>query len=190
MRVGRLAGRWWNAEQLTRTGQVIGAPSVGEQPVVTNAVQALGQNMEEKAADEFGAGERHGFGPITALAAIVFVAESDSALIMSEQSTIGDGDPMGIARQIAQYGIGAGEGTLGVDDPVGALQRHEPVAEGLGIAECAVGFKKAQLIGAVKRLKPAQEQAPKQPREHPHGQEKARLTTVPLSLRANAGAKV
>ena len=49
---GGLAFRFCNCEQLTRAGDIVGARAFGEQAVVTDAVQALGQDVDQEAADE------------------------------------------------------------------------------------------------------------------------------------------
>ena len=43
----------WNGEQLTHAGNVVGAGAAGEQAVVADAVEALRQDVDEEAADEF-----------------------------------------------------------------------------------------------------------------------------------------
>ena len=48
---GRLAFRLCNSEQFTGACDVVGASAFGEQPVVSNAVQAFWQHVGEKAAD-------------------------------------------------------------------------------------------------------------------------------------------
>ena len=45
-------------EQLPRAGDVVGASVFGEQAVVADAVQALGQHVDEEATDELVGGER------------------------------------------------------------------------------------------------------------------------------------
>jgi hypothetical protein len=39
-------------EQLTRSGDVLGAPAVGEETVVSDAVETVRQDVDEEAADE------------------------------------------------------------------------------------------------------------------------------------------
>ena len=39
-------------QQLTRPSQILPAPGIGEQPIVTDAVKAAGQNMQQEAAHE------------------------------------------------------------------------------------------------------------------------------------------
>ena len=41
-----------DAEELAGAGDVVGAPGVGKQAVVADAVEAAGQDVDEKAADE------------------------------------------------------------------------------------------------------------------------------------------
>ena len=51
-RSGGLAFRFCSGEQLTRTYDVIGARAFGEQAAVADAVEAVGQHVDEEAADE------------------------------------------------------------------------------------------------------------------------------------------
>ena len=48
---GRSCFGFCDGEQLTRAGDVVGARPFGEQAVVADAVQALGQHVDEEAAD-------------------------------------------------------------------------------------------------------------------------------------------
>jgi hypothetical protein len=57
-------------------------------------------------------------------------AEGDVALLKDDQSTVGDGDAVGVAAEIAQRGLRSAEGRLGIDDLVVAEQKLEPCGEG------------------------------------------------------------
>ena len=46
-------------EQVAGQRQVLGAPAIGEQAIVANAVEAAGQDVEEEAADELAGRKRH-----------------------------------------------------------------------------------------------------------------------------------
>jgi len=61
---------------------------------MTDAVEALWQNMEQEAADELLRRERHQALPLRTLAAVVFVAEGDAGVVVGNQTLIGDGDPV------------------------------------------------------------------------------------------------
>ena len=57
--IGSLALGFLATEQLACACDVVGASSLGEQAVVADAVEALGQDVDEEAADEFVCCERH-----------------------------------------------------------------------------------------------------------------------------------
>lgn len=76
------------------------ASSVGKQPIVTNAVKAARQNVQQEAAHEFGSAERHGLDRRFPFSAIVFPAKRDASFIERNEALVGDGHPVGIAGQI------------------------------------------------------------------------------------------
>ena len=49
-----------DAQQCAGLGDVFDAASIGQQTVVANAVKAVGQNMQQEAADEFVGVQAHG----------------------------------------------------------------------------------------------------------------------------------
>ena len=49
------------AEEVSAAGQRLAAMAGAQEPVVADAVEARGQDVEQKAADEFASGERHRF---------------------------------------------------------------------------------------------------------------------------------
>jgi hypothetical protein len=55
--------------------------AVGEQPVVTDAMQALGQHMDQEAPDELMRGQRHGLVPAGPLDPIILPLEGDAGLV-------------------------------------------------------------------------------------------------------------
>jgi len=76
-RSGGVAFRFCSGEQLTRTYDVIGARAFGEQAAVADAVEAVGQHVDEEAADELIDRECHDLPPFAALGAIVRWREAD-----------------------------------------------------------------------------------------------------------------
>ena len=89
-----------------------------------DAVKAAWQDMEQEAADELVRRERHDALPLGTIAAVVLVAEGDAGLVERNQTPVRDGDPVGIAREIGEHGLGAGERRLGID--------HEPLLPDCG----------------------------------------------------------
>ena len=85
--------------------------------------------MHEEATDELIVRERHHFLVIATLGAVIFVFERYSLLIELDQSAVGDGDTMGIARKILEYCSRTSEGSSSIDIPVEVLQGIEPFLE-------------------------------------------------------------
>jgi len=104
-------------DQLTRASEVLSTVALGQKAVATNAVEAVGQNMEEKAADELVWGKAHDAAP--SAAAIVLVGEGHLIVVDGDEARIGDGRAMRVAREVGQHPLGSAEGRLGVDDEGG-----------------------------------------------------------------------
>ena len=107
------------------------AAGAGEQPVVADAVEPLGQDVEQEAPDELVGRQRHRAVPRLPVVAVILVAEGDAALVESDEAAVGDGDAVGVAGEIGEHRFGPGEGRLGVDEPVLPAQRREMGGEGL-----------------------------------------------------------
>ncbi len=78
----------WDAEQLAGTGDVLGASGVGEEAIVADAVEALGQDVDEEAADELGYRQGHGLVQITVFGAGVLPFEDDALVVEGDQAAV------------------------------------------------------------------------------------------------------
>jgi len=96
---------------------------------VADAVKALGQHVHQEPPDELVRGERHRLPPAGPVGAVVLPAERDAVAIGRDQTAIGDGDAVGIAREIAQHLLRPGERVLGVDHPFASAQRRQEPLE-------------------------------------------------------------
>src|SRR5215475_3368766 len=114
----------WNCEQLADTGDVVGTGWAGQQTVVTDTVEALGQHMHQEATDELVGVERHHAVSLPTFEAIILPFEGDALVIERDQAAVGDGDAMGIEREIAQYLRGSPEWTFAVDHPLTLTERR------------------------------------------------------------------
>ena len=85
-----IADRRWcgHSKQLPSTRNIGLAACAGEETVVTDAVEALWKNVEQKAADELVGAERHDALAVRAIAAVIFVAERDTMLVERDQPTV------------------------------------------------------------------------------------------------------
>ena len=117
--------------------------------------------------------ERHGFLPVAAFDAVVLPFERDAGVVEREQPRVGDRDAVGVAREIGEHGLWAGERALGVDDPFRSPQRRERSVEGGLVGERRELAEEGEAACGVKRREPVQEQPAEQARQHAHGQEEA-----------------
>jgi hypothetical protein len=120
-----LAGRL-DVKQVAHARQGPGSVALGEKAVVTDAMEPVGQDVEEKAADELVRGKPHDAG---AAAAIILVGERHVIVVDGDKPRIGDRRAMGVAGEIGQYALGATEGGLGVDDEGALPQRAHTFGE-------------------------------------------------------------
>ncbi len=84
---------------------------------MADTVEAGRQHMNEEAADELVCGEGHGLVPRASLGPIILVFESHVAGLAGDQPAVGDGDAVGVAREVGEHGLGPAERRLGVNDP-------------------------------------------------------------------------
>jgi len=89
-------------EHLADTRDVVGADWAGQQAVVTDAMEALWQDVHQEATDELGGIERHHGVSLPTLDAVILPLECDAVVIEREEAAVGDGDAMGVAGEIAQ----------------------------------------------------------------------------------------
>ena len=102
---------------------------------MADTVEAAGQDVQEKAADELGGVERHGLEPAAAFDPVVLPFEGDAGVVEGDEPGIGDRDAMGVTREVGENGLGPGEGSLGVDDPLGPARSREDGVEGALVGE-------------------------------------------------------
>ena len=149
-------------KQLASAGQVGGALAVGEQAVVADAMEALGQDVDQEAADELVGGQRHRLVSARPVDAVVLVSEGDAALVGLDEAVIRDGDAVGVARQIGEYGLGPAERLLGVDHPLGLAQRLEIGIERSALGESPMIGEEPETAGGVRCAQHLEEEAAEQ----------------------------
>ena len=137
-----------NIEQGSAKRELLGAVSIGKESVVTNAMEATRQYVEEKAAYEFGDLDSHDFALVDAVFPIVLPAEADMGLVEIEQTAVGDRDAMGVAREIGQDLLGTTEGLFRIDGPFGCAQGPESGGKYLRLVENGKIGKELQLTGS------------------------------------------
>ena len=96
-----------------------------------------------------GGGECHDLLAVATIGAIVLPPEGDAGAVAGDQPTVGDGDAVGIARQIGQHGLWPAERALGIDHPFGSAQRCQIRRERLQVGETGMIGEELQMAGFV-----------------------------------------
>ena len=162
----RLGDRLRLTESLPAAGQELGPGSVGQKAVVTDPDKALGEDVEEEAANELPKRKGQGSDPT---AAVILETEGDRCVVDMKQPVVGDRDAVGVAGEILQDVLGSLKGRLGIDDPLGAPCLVEEAVES---RRAPVGTEAAMQIqpSVPERLgKPCQELAPEETAEDTDG---------------------
>src|SRR5260370_28107713 len=87
-------------EQPAAEGEVVAALAVGEKAIVTNAMEAVRQGMQQESADELVGIECHHLG--LAVLAVVLPGEADLVVTERDQPTVGDGGALWLAAERSQ----------------------------------------------------------------------------------------
>jgi hypothetical protein len=106
--------------------------------------------MEQEATRELDCIESHNAAALVVSG--VSPAEAHLAVFKAEQSSVGDGDPVGVAGQVLQHMFGFSEGRLGVDHPLswpqGAKQGVPATSRGQRLAHMDCRFCLLEYEGA------------------------------------------
>ena len=146
--------------------------------------------MEEKAADEFPGGERHGLLGLRGIGTVVLVGEADVVMLDVEQPVIGDRDAVRAATDVVEDLLGPRKRPLGVDHPLGMTRLSERARPGGPILQRLEGSHEAQGASVVDGLQVLQEEATEEAGEHAHRQEEAGPTRDPAgAIRREAPAR-
>ena len=144
-----------------------------------DAVEPLGQNVQQEAPDELVGGERHRAIPGRPVVAIVLVAEGHAALVERDEAAVRDGDAVGIACEIGEYRLRAGKRRLGVHVPVLPRQWREMSGEGFPAPQAFDLPEERQSARRVGVGEGGQEEPAEQAGEHPHRQQEAGSAAYP-----------
>ena len=109
---------WAKADR--QSARLAARQRVGEEAEVPDAMEAVRERVQEKAADELVGCELHDLDG--AVLAIVLPGERDMVVFDRDEAAVGDGDPVGVAAEIRERLGGSAEGPFGVDHPGGGAQ--------------------------------------------------------------------
>ena len=138
-----------DAEQGADLGDVGLADRTGQQAVMPDAMEAIGQDVDQEPADEVRRGQPHDLLPAAGFDAVIFPTEGHGMGIGTDQACVRNGDAVRVAAQIGQHSLGPSERWFGVDHPFGFAERGEPGGEGLRVGQFGQSAEEGQLTGPV-----------------------------------------
>jgi hypothetical protein len=143
---------------------------------MTDAVEAVGQDVQQEPPDELVRGKPHdAFSPG---AAIVLVGERHLVVVDGDEPRIGDRGAMRVAGEIGQYALGPAERRLGVDDEGAIAKRAHAPGEGVGVCERSEIAEEAEFAALECRRQAVEEQPAEGLRQRVDGQEEVRLAGI------------
>jgi len=147
------------------------APGAGEQAIVADPMKSARQGVEEEAADELVGAQRHDLLAVGAAAPIILVTEADTGIVEVGETAVRYGDPVGIARQIGEHGLGPSERRLGVDDPALFADWREVPQESAPVGKMCQATKECELAVIVQRAQSGEKKAAEECAEHAYRQQ-------------------
>lgn len=126
------------------------AANVCQKAEVTNATEALRQDVEEEPADELIGIERHHFALV--IGAIIPPVETDAAILAGEQTVVADCHAMGVAAEIIEDLLRAGKGTFGIDHPSDIAELRHMAGESRWFVQAGKRSEEVQLAVVECRL--------------------------------------
>ncbi len=87
-----------DVKQLTQAIQVEGSLAVGDEAVVADAMKSPWQDVQQEAAHELVGRQCHGLVPRAPRQPIVLPAEGHAMLVVGDETAVGDGNAVGVAR--------------------------------------------------------------------------------------------
>ena len=119
---------------VTRSRDVLSAPAVGEETLVSDAVETVGQDVDEEAADELVGLERYELVASVGLGPVILPFESHAFAIKSDEPAAGNRDPVGVAGQVREHSVGFAKRPHGLDHAFDLPPCGKPALKAAGSA--------------------------------------------------------
>ena len=149
---GASSGGGWPRRSRHRVN-VVSTRAIREQAEVANAHEAARHDVQQKASQEFVGLERHDLHAV--VVGVVLPAEPDAAVAVIDEPIIRERDAVGVATEVGEHLLGAGEGPLRIHDPVDGPQLTEEAGEGVAIGQIGGAPAKVSWPASKARCRPA-----------------------------------
>jgi len=130
--VALAARRSWVGYAEKPAGQcdIVGPIGIGEEAVVTDAMEPVGQHVDQEAADELVGVQCHKLVAGVGLCPVVLPFERHARAVEGDEPAIGNSDPVSVAGQVSEHRVGSAKRPLGIDHPFELPQCSEVGFEG------------------------------------------------------------
>jgi len=125
------------------------AGGTGEQAIVADAMETLGQDVEQEPTNELVGGERHDLLAVGTAAAVILKAEGDAGLVEAQEAAVRDRDPVGVARQIGEHRLWPGERRFGINHPALLPDRRQMPQKRTPVGEMREAAEEGEAPGPV-----------------------------------------
>ena len=171
-------------ELLSALAERLCRAAVGQKADVTQALQAVGDNMQQKAADALVRWQGHGLDAMT----LASVAEGKTPLsvVDIDDTVIGDGHAVGVAPERGEHRPRPGHGLLGIDHPCLVIEGVDDALKALDGLQRGSWLSQREGIPAV--VKGIEERMAKDPAQCLHGKQKAWVRGYPAGALVGQGA--
>ena len=116
---------------------------------MTNMMEPVGKDLDQKAADELIGVERHQLVGRIGLGPVILPPEGHALAVKSDEPAIGDGDPVSVAGQVGGDSVGSAEGLFGMDDPFDLPQCGKAGFKGGWLGQAGLVGEKLHAPGVV-----------------------------------------
>jgi hypothetical protein len=103
------------SQQFAALRESVFLDAVGQKAEVTDAREAIGEDMEQKAANKLLGIQRHRFFSISVWS--IPVAQGHFAVVNFKDTVVGQSHTMGVAAEVIEHSLWRAERLFGVDDP-------------------------------------------------------------------------
>ena len=125
---------------------------------MTDAVEPVGQDMDQEAADELVGVERHQLVAGIGLGAVILPFESHAFAVEGDQPAIGNSDPVRVAGQVSEHRLGSAKRPFGIDHPFDLSQWGKAGFEACRLGQSGLVGEELQAPSLVRGGQPFQEQ--------------------------------
>ena len=103
--------------------------SVGQKAKVTDAYEAVRQDVQQEATDEFMGLDGEGLFSIAVFP--ISVAQGDLAIVDLNNAIVRERHPVGVAAEVVENGLGRTEGLFRINDPILLARDFDLVVDSL-----------------------------------------------------------